>query len=123
MLTEEKLNETDQFNRLLLEQHPDVIIKLSADWKILDFNSAAEQVFGKKCEYVVNKNYLELFVPEPERDKTKQQMDKLLKKPDKTKIKMKAIGANGVEMEINWTANVLHNKLNLPMVVIITTKK
>jgi two-component system CheB/CheR fusion protein len=120
---EEKITEIDQFNQLLLNLSPDVIIKCSTDWKILEFNSVAEEFFGRKYKDVINKNYIELFVPEPERKKTEQQLNRLLKKPDKTRIKMKAIGANGIEMEINWTVNVLINNLNLPLEVIITTKK
>ncbi|RIH63416.1 PAS domain S-box protein [Mariniphaga sediminis] len=122
-LVEEKLNENHQFNRLLLHSSSDVIIKLSPDWKILEFNSAAEDVFGVIQDDVINKNYLELFVTEPMRHKTEQQMNQLLKHAGENKIKMRAIGAGGLEMEIEWKVNVLSNDQDLPMGVIITTKK
>ena len=119
---DEKLNETEQFNRLLLEQSLHVIIKLSTDWKVLEFNSVAEEVFGKKYVEVINKNFLELFVPEPERYKTEQEMNQLLKQPG-TKIKMQVLGANAVELEIEWTVNVLYDHQKLPLGVIMITKK
>ena len=45
---EVKLHETEQMNNLLLNSASDIIIKLSADWKILAVNPAAEKYFGKK---------------------------------------------------------------------------
>ena len=120
---EEKLKETDQFNRLLLDSFPDVVIKLSTDWKIHEFNSEAEKVFGKKHDDVINRNYLELFVPKPEQHKMEQQMKEQLKKRDKNEIKMSVIGTGGVEIKIEWTANVLLNNLDLPSGIILTTKK
>ncbi len=120
---EEKINEIDQFNQLLLNLSSDVIIKLSTDWKIMAFNSVAEEFFGRKHNDVINQNYMELFVPEPERHNTEQQMNQLLKQAGKNKIKMKAIGAGGVEMEMEWMVNVLSNNLKLPSEVIIITKK
>ena len=120
---EDKLNEIGQLNHLLLDLSPDVIIKLSTDWKILEFNSVAEDVFGIKHDDVINQNYMKIFVPEPIRHKTEQQMNQLLKQAGKNKIKMKAIGAGAVEMEIEWTVNVLFNNLKLPLGVIIITKK
>ncbi len=120
---DEKLNNIDQLNHLLLDLSTDVIIKLSTDWKILEFNSVAEEFFGRKYNDVINQNYMELFVPEPERHKTEQQMNQLLKQAVINKIKMKAIGAGGVEMEMEWTVNVLSNNLKLPSEVIIITKQ
>ena len=46
--TEIKLHETDQINRLLINSSSDVIIELSADLNILEFNHEAEKSFRKK---------------------------------------------------------------------------
>jgi two-component system CheB/CheR fusion protein len=120
---DEKLNETDQLTRLLLDYSPDVIIKLSTDWKILEFNPAAEDFFGTKHKDVIGQDYIELFVPKTLRNNTEKQMSQALKKTDKNKIKIMTIAANAVELEIEWTANVLFNNLNLPSGLIIKTKK
>ncbi len=121
--SEEKLNEINQLSHLLLNLSPDVVIKCSTDWQIVEFNSAAEEFFGKKHDDVINKNYLELFVPEPVRYKTEQQMKQLLNHTGENKIKMKALGAGAVEMDIEWTVNVLFNSLKLPSGLILITKK
>ena len=120
---EEKLSETDQLNQLLINLSTDVIIKLSTDWKILEFNSIAEEVFGIKRNDAVNQNYIELLLPEPMRHKAEKQMNQLLKQAGKNKIKMKMLAAGDHEMEIEWTVDVLFNNLKLPSGVLITTKK
>ncbi|MFA5555343.1 MAG: CheR family methyltransferase, partial [Phycisphaerae bacterium] len=120
---EEKLNETDQLNQLLINLSTDVIIKLSTDWKILEFNSVAEEVFEIKRNDAVNQNYIELLLPEPMRHKAEKQMNQLLKQAGKNKIKMKMLAAGDHEMEIEWTVDVLFNNLKLPSGVLITTKK
>ncbi len=120
---EEGLNETNQLFRLLLNSTSDIIIKLSTDLNILEFNSAAEEFFGMKHDKVINQSYIELFVPKPLRRKTEQQLNKLLTKADAHKIEMKLVGANTLEMKTEWTANVVFNSLNLAVGIVITTKK
>ena len=59
-----KLHETEQMNRFLLNSSSDIIIKLSTDWKILEFNPEAEKFFGKKRKDAVNQNFIQMFIPE-----------------------------------------------------------
>ena len=59
-----KLHETEQMNRLLLNSSSDIIIKLSTDLKILEFNPEAEKFFGKKREDAINQNFIQMFIPE-----------------------------------------------------------
>ena len=75
---EVKLHETEQINRLLLNSSSDIIIKLSTDLKILEFNPEAEKFFGKKHEDAVNQNFIQMFVPEQVRKKTEKDLNKLL---------------------------------------------
>ena len=120
---EEGLNETNQLFRLLLNSTSDIIIKLSTGLRILEFNLAAEEFFGMKHDKVINQSYIELFVPKLLRRKTEQQLNQLLTKADTHKIEMKLVGANTLEMKTEWTANVVFNSQNLPVGIIITTKK
>lgn len=120
---EEKLNETNQLNQLLIDLSPEVIVKLSSDLEILEFNSVAEEVFGIKRNEAVNQNYLELLVPAAIRHKTEKKMKQTLKQAGKNKLKMKVLAAGAVEMEIEWTADVLFNNLKLPSGLLLITKK
>jgi two-component system CheB/CheR fusion protein len=119
----EELNETHHLNQLLLNSSPDIILKLSTDWKILEFNSVAEKFFGKKRIDVTNQNFMELFVPEPFRKKTEHQMIKLLKQKDNNKFNMKVIANEATETDVEWSVRVLHNNLHMPSGIILTTIK
>ena len=119
---EEKLNETLQGYSLFLNTSTDVIVKLSADWKIQEFNLMAEKFYGKKRGDVVNQNYLELFIPETLRKKTQKELAKLLEHAKNDKIKMQVISAGDKDMETEWSVNVLFSNLQIPSGMIITTK-
>jgi two-component system, chemotaxis family, CheB/CheR fusion protein len=121
-LVEERLQITSQENRLLLDSSSSVIIKLSTDWKIMEFNSAAETFFGKKREDVTGQNFLELFIPETLRKDTEKQMNKLLKKTGNNNIKMQVITTGTKEHEIDWKVNVHFNNLEKPSEIMIIAK-
>jgi two-component system CheB/CheR fusion protein len=120
---EVKLNETEQMNRLLLTSSSDVIIKLSTEWKILEFNPEAEKFFGKKCEHAVNKNFIQMFLPEPVRKKTEKDMNKLLEKGLDGKFKMQVMEAGGNMPVVEWSVNILLNNLKITTGMMIITKK
>ncbi len=121
--SEESLNEASQMLRVLLDSTSDVIVKLSADWKILEFNSAAEALFGVKNGDVINQNYIELFLPKPLRRTTEQQLNQLLKKAKWNKVEMKVLGAKSHEIEVEWEVNVIFNSQKTPSGVILKIKK
>ena len=119
---EEELNETLQGYRLFLNSSTDIIVKLSSDWKIQEFNLGAEKFFGHKRGDVINHNYIERFIPEPFRKKTQKELVKLLEQAKNDKINMQVISTDDKEMEIEWSVNVLFNNLQIPSGMIITTK-
>jgi two-component system CheB/CheR fusion protein len=119
---EEELNETLQGYRLFLNSSTEVIVKLSSDWKIQEFNLAAEKFFGKKRGDVVKQNFIELFVAELMRKKTQKELAKLLEQAKNDKINMQVISDNHNETNIEWSVNVLFNNLQIPSGMIITTK-
>jgi two-component system CheB/CheR fusion protein len=120
---EVKLHETEQIHRLLLNSSSDVVIRLSTDWKILEFNPEAENFFGKKHQDAVNQNYFKMFVPEPVRKKTEKEFNKLLNKRLDCKFKMQVIAAGGNMPFVEWSVNVLLNNLKMSTGMIIIIKK
>jgi two-component system CheB/CheR fusion protein len=120
---EVKLHETEQMNRLLLNSSSDEIIKLSTDGKILEFNPEAEKFFGKKREDAVNQNFIQMFIPEPVRKKTENDMKKLLKKELDGKFKMQVIAAGGNTSVVKCSVNVLLNNLKIATGMILSLKK
>jgi two-component system CheB/CheR fusion protein len=120
---EVKLHETEQMHRLLLNSSSDVIIKLSTNGEILEFNPEAEKFFGKKLQGAVNQNFIQLLIPEPVRKKTEKEFNKLLKKMLDGKIKMQVIAAGGNMQVVEWSVNVLLNNLKIAAGMIIINKK
>ncbi|MDD4107781.1 MAG: chemotaxis protein CheB [Prolixibacteraceae bacterium] len=121
-MVEEKLQITNRENSLLIDSSSSVIIKLSTNWKIMEFNAAAETFFGKKREVVTDQNYLELFIPDTVRKKTEQAMKKLLKKPGTNNIKMQVTAAGGKKPDIEWKVDVQFNNMQMPSEIILITK-
>ena len=119
---EVKYYETEQMNHFLIDSSSDVIIKLSADLKILEFNSEAETFFGKKREDSVNQYFIHMFIPEPVRKKTEKDMNEMLKRLTGGKFKMQVITAGGNVRVIEWSANVIRNNLMMPTGIIMTKK-
>jgi two-component system CheB/CheR fusion protein len=120
---EVKLHETEQINRLLINSSSDVIIELSTDLKILEFSPEAEKFFGKKCEDAVNRNYIQMFVPEPMRKKSEKDLNKLLNELHGGKFKMQVLAAGGNVPEVEWSASVLQNNLNIATGIILLLKR
>ena len=121
--TEVKLRETERMNRLLLNSFPNVIIALSTDRKILEFNPEAEKFFGIKRENALNRNYIQMFVPEPLRKKTEKDLDKLLARLQDGKFKMQVIAAGEYTKLDEWSANVLQDNFNMATGIILTLKR
>jgi len=74
----EALQKSQSHFRTLIETAPSVIISLSPDGKILEFNPEAERVYCCKKEEALGRNYFELFLPVEERDKVFENFKKVL---------------------------------------------
>jgi len=120
---EAELHETEQMHRLILKSSTDIIIRLSTDCKILEFNTEAELFFNKKQKEVINQNFMKLFVPEPERKKTEKELNKLLKKGLNTNYKMQLLTTKSLMHEVDWSVNILLNNQRKPSGMILITKK
>jgi two-component system CheB/CheR fusion protein len=120
---EVKLTESEEVQNLLLNSSSDIIIKLSNDLKILEFNPEAEKFFGKKRSDMINQNYLQLFIPEPLRKKTEKDLNRLMKKEMSGKVKMQVISTGGNSSVIEWSVNVLLPELNTPAGFLMINKK
>jgi two-component system CheB/CheR fusion protein len=118
-----KLHETEQLNRLLINSSPDIIIKLSTEGMILEFNPAAEDYFGKNHNDVENKSFIQMLIPEPARKKTEKEFIKLLNESTTGKIEMQVITSGGKITVVDWKVNVLLNNMKIAVGMILITKK
>lgn len=120
---EVRLLEAEKLNRLLLDSVSDVVIKLSTEFEIMEFNPKAELFFGKTRTEVADKDFIRLFIPLPEQKKIKKELNSLLSKLKDGKLKMQVIAAGENKPTIEWSVNTLLNQHNEPTGMIITTKE
>ena len=119
---EVKLIEAEQLNCLLLDSASDVVVKLSAELKIVAFNYKAELFLGKKKEGVIKRNFVQVFIPEQEQKKVEKELNKFLDEVKNCKFKMTVITDDGNSQTKEWSVNVLCNQQKLPSGIILTTK-
>ena len=122
MQIESKLHEAEQANRVLLNSSPEVIIKLSIELKILEFNQEAEKFFGMKHNDVASQYFIKLFVPQPMQKKVEKDINKIMNEMQDDKYKMKIIAGGGNIETIQCSINGLHSTLNLPSGIIVSFK-
>ena len=86
---------------------PAVIIGLSSDCKIIEFNPEAEKLFGHKREVVMGENYIDLFIPSSSRIKVMAEIAELLSgnMPNRYRNEVKVF--NGDKLTIEWSAHKL----------------
>jgi two-component system CheB/CheR fusion protein len=109
-----KLHEKEKIHRLLLSASSDIIIRLSTNLSIVEFNPIAEHYFGKVASEVMDHSLVELFVPEDKHLKTEKDLMGLLSKGQRTKYQMTILTANGKTSQVEWSVAVLQNNLLEP---------
>ena len=119
---EVQLNESIQMNRLLLNLSYNIIIKLSADLKVMEFNTEAERFFNKKCEAVLDQSFIQSFVSEPEQKRTEKELKKILTEALDTKFRLNILAAKDQIREIEWLANVIFDNQKMPVGLILSSK-
>jgi two-component system CheB/CheR fusion protein len=121
-LLEEELNDKEQMQRMILNTSSDVIVKLSNEWKILEFNPAAEKFFGKKHKEITDQNFIQLFVSDIEQKKVENDFNKLIKEGINAIYQMDVKASKGNKVTVEWNINVHFNSLNIATEMIIITR-
>jgi len=119
---ESELLETEQMHRLILNSCSDVIIRLSNEWNILEFNPEAEKFFAKKHKAVLNQNFFQVLVPEKEQKRAENDLNTILKKGQETNHKMQVTVKGGKTLTIEFSVHILLNNLKKPAGIILFTK-
>ncbi len=120
---EGELLETEQAFRLILRSSSDIIVRLSTDLRILEFNPEAEKFFGKKRKDLTNQKYIQLFVPEKVCNTTENDLKKIVLQKEETHYKMKVQAAGGNMVELDWAVHILISNHNTPAGLILIAKQ
>ncbi len=108
--SENSLQETGILLQKFIQKVPSVIIGLSADGEIIEFNPEAEIVFGRKRTDVIHRNYFDLFIPEGHREKVELSMKQILAGALPNQFDNLVKSATGEQLKIEWTAHKLFDK-------------
>ena len=120
---EEKLLENEKMFHLLLSASSDIKVILSNDIKVMDFNPEAELFFGKKREECIDRNFIQMFVPEELQISTEKKLKMLLGKGLNDKLKINVSAADGKILVIECFITISLSSLNNTEGMILSIKK
>jgi len=119
---EEELHDKEQMNQMILNTSSDIIVKISNNWRILEFNPAAELYFGKKYKEIIDQNFIQLFVPNVEQKKIENDLNKLMKDRNTTSYKIPVFVSGGDKELIDCVVNIHLNNSKIATEMIFIAK-
>ncbi|MBU0910308.1 MAG: PAS domain S-box protein, partial [Proteobacteria bacterium] len=99
------LHESRERLRAIIDTAASIILMLSPDFAILEFNPAAEKLFGRKREEVLGKNYLELFIPQDLRPSVGQEIIKVMGGMPTSDFENEVFARHGTRLTLLWNAD------------------
>jgi PAS domain S-box-containing protein len=105
----QRLMETESRFRSVVQTAGSAIFVLSGEYRILEWNYQAEHLYGFSRQEVLNKNYLELFVPEEIRDSVMDDMGKVLSGRTARNFENLIRIRDGSKRILLWNASPLFN--------------
>jgi two-component system CheB/CheR fusion protein len=122
-LLEGELKETHQMHRLILTTSSDVIVRLSNDMNVLEFNPQAEKLFGKKHKSILNKNFIKLFIPEANQKKVAAELNEILDETQNCQYKTQITTSKDKTVDVEWSISILLNHIKKPTGLILISKE
>lgn len=116
---EDNLFESEVMHSMVISRSSDVIIKLSTEMNIVEFNTQAEYLFNRKNEFVLNKNFINLFIPPTSQDKIMKDFFIILENKVEVNLKMPIQIEGSQVSEIGWYVNVLLDNKKLPTGILL----
>lgn len=95
--------------RSIFETTGSVILLLSTDYKIIEFNFEAERVYGVKKEDALGKNYLDYFIPANKQEAVKKDLHQILEAQVSMDFEHPSRCRNGKERIILWNLTRLED--------------
>jgi two-component system, chemotaxis family, CheB/CheR fusion protein len=104
---EHALLQSQRMLRELIQSVPGVVIGLSSEGVVVEFNPEAEKLFGRGRNAVMGQNYVDLFIPESARKKVAADLKKLLTGTLPNRYQNLVKSGDGEELIIEWAAHKL----------------
>jgi PAS domain S-box-containing protein len=115
---EEALHVSEERLRCLIRNAASVIVCLSPDHRVIEFNPEAERVFGCDWQEVIGKDYFELFLPEEVRGTMAENIKKVLAGGPIRGFEYPVLIADGRKRILSWYINRLTDTMDKPTGVI-----
>ncbi len=104
---EQHIRDSEARMRAILEASEDAIVTIDQEGAIVEFNRAAENMFGRPGANVIGKSMAELFVPPTLRDRHRQGLDRYLATGQShilgKRVELTAMRADGTEFPVELT--------------------
>ncbi|MGB8358144.1 MAG: PAS domain-containing protein, partial [Bacteroidales bacterium] len=120
---EEKLIENEKRFHLLLNASSDIKVILSNDMKVVEFNPQAELFFGRRHEECIDRNFIQMFIPEELQISTEKNLKMLLSKGLNDKMKANVTAADGNMKVVECFVTISLNNLNKAEGMILSIEK
>jgi PAS domain S-box-containing protein len=108
----------ERFHHRLIQCVPNVILFLSLDHLILEFNPEAERLYGRKREDVLGKDYFEEFLPEEARHTVAADIEKVLAGEPTRNFQNAIIAHDSREHILSWNVDRVLDSDNNPIGII-----
>ncbi|HRQ66738.1 MAG TPA: PAS domain S-box protein, partial [Xanthomonadaceae bacterium] len=99
-----RLVESEARHRGIVEASLDGIVTIDADGRIIEFNPAAERIFGRTREQAIGRELAELVIPEPLRERHRRGLRTHLDSGNSSvlgrQVQMPALRADGSEFQV-----------------------
>jgi len=105
---QDSLKKSEEYLRSLLQTSASVIICLSSDHRILEFNYEAEHLYGMRREAVLGKDYFELFLPKSVWDQVASDIRKVLGGEPTRGYENPVKATDGSERILHWSVSRIH---------------
>ncbi|UCC79233.1 MAG: PAS domain S-box protein [Candidatus Zixiibacteriota bacterium] len=102
-----EIKKSEEKFRSLVHTARNVILYISPDHEILEFNPEAERVYGLKRNEVLGKNYLELCIPANERENVAKNFEKVLSGEPTIGFENRILTHDGQERIFLWNVNII----------------
>ncbi|MHC4534208.1 MAG: PAS domain-containing sensor histidine kinase [Planctomycetota bacterium] len=111
---------SEGFFHSLIQYTPNVILFLSKDHQILEFNPGAERLYGRRRADVLGKDYFELFLPVEVREAVAADIEKVLTGETSIGFENVVIARNGQQRKLSWNISRVLDANDKPIGIVAT---